>query len=75
MASVWKRGGVYLDLVYTFPGAILAGTALGWLVDRWLGSSPYGTLGGFFLGVAGAFWYLFKMLGVFTRKKGPGGGT
>ena len=72
MASIWKRGGVYLDLIYTFPGAILAGTALGWLVDRKTGWKPYGTLVGFFLGVAAAFWYLFKMLGAFERGGGEG---
>ena len=70
MASIWKRSGVYLDLIYTFPGAILAGTALGWFVDRKTGWSPYGTLVGFFLGVGAAFWYLFKMLGGIQRDDG-----
>ncbi len=71
MASLWKKGGVYLDLVYTFPATILAGAGAGWLLDRWLGWKPYGTLGGFFIGVAGAFWYLFRMLGVTGGRKGP----
>jgi ATP synthase protein I len=28
------------------------GVFVGWLVDRWLGIRPWGTVGGFFLGVA-----------------------
>jgi F0F1-type ATP synthase assembly protein I len=67
MPSLWKKSGVYMDLVYTFPGAILGGTGLGWLADRWLGSNPYGTLVGFLLGLAAAFWYLFKMLNMIKR--------
>lgn len=71
MATMWKKGGTYLDLIYTFPAAILAGTGLGWLADRWWGSRPYGTLVGFLAGLAAAFWYLFKMLN--TIKRDPDG--
>ena len=67
MASMWRKGGIYLDLIYTFPGAMLAGTGLGWLADRWLGTAPYGTLVGFLAGLAAAFWYLFKMLNAVKR--------
>lgn len=70
MVTMWRKGGTYLDLIYTFPAAMLAGTGLGWLCDRWLGSSPYGTLAGFLAGLAAAFWYLFKMLN--TIKRDPG---
>jgi F0F1-type ATP synthase assembly protein I len=62
MAPPWRRLGIYLELVYTFPSAVLVGTALGYFADRWAGSKPYGTLIGFLAGLAGAFWYLFKML-------------
>jgi F0F1-type ATP synthase assembly protein I len=72
MPSIWTKSGIYLDLVYTFPGAILAGTGLGWLADRWLvGTKPYLTMVGFLLGLAAAFWYLFKMLA--HIQKGEGG--
>ena len=73
MVTPWRRLGVYLDLVYVFPGTIGVGTALGYLADRWLGTSPYGTMLGFLLGLAGAFWYLFRMLGVFGHGGRPGG--
>ncbi len=74
MASIWTKSGVYLDLVYTFPGAILAGTGLGWLADRWLGTNPYLTLAGFLVGLGGAFWYLFKMLALLSKRDGGKGG-
>ena len=69
MADVWRRAGVYLDLVYTFPAAIGVGTAAGWAADRYLGTKPYLTLLGFLLGLLGGFWYLFKMLGVFKSRR------
>lgn len=75
MANLWRRAGVYLDIIYTFPGAIAVGTAAGWLLDRWLvKTAPYLTLAGFLLGLGGAFWYLFKMLAV-VEKKRRGQGT
>jgi F0F1-type ATP synthase assembly protein I len=76
MANLWRRAGVYMDIIYTFPGAIGVGTAAGWLLDRWLKTAPYLTLAGFLVGLAGAFWYLFKMLSVMSKRgdKGPGAG-
>ena len=76
MANLWRRAGVYIDLCYTFPAVIGVGTAAGWLADRFLPTKPYLTLAGFLLGLTGAFWYLFKMLSVMSRKgdKGPGVG-
>lgn len=68
MALPWRRLGIYLELVYTFPSAVLVGTAAGYFVDRWLSSKPVGTLAGFLLGLAGAFWYLFKVLNRVGRR-------
>lgn len=70
MANLWRRAGVYIDLVYTFPAVIGVGTAAGWIADRFLPTKPYLTLLGFLLGLAGAFWYLFKMLNVIKSRRG-----
>lgn len=74
MANLWKKAGTYLDLVYTFPVIILAGAGGGYLLDRWAGSSPYGTLGGFILGLAAAFTYLIRMLNALKNRRDGGDG-
>ncbi|MGA3147247.1 MAG: AtpZ/AtpI family protein [Acidimicrobiales bacterium] len=44
----------FLTLGLTLAVTILAGGALGYLVDRWLGTSPVFTLVGLVLGIAAA---------------------
>ena len=75
MAPPWRRLGVYLELVYTFPATILVGAGLGYLVDRWLGTDPYGVLVGFIVGSVGAFVYLIKMLNTIKNRKDGGDGA
>ena len=68
MPSPLRRLGVYLELVYTFPATVLAGAALGYLLDWWLGTSPVLILVGFVVGIIGAFVYLIKMLNSLKNK-------
>jgi ATP synthase protein I len=75
MATPWRRLGVYLELVYSFPATILVGAGLGYLVDRWLGTGPYGVLVGFVIGSVGAFVYLIKMLNTIKNRKDSGDGA
>jgi ATP synthase protein I len=49
--------------------AVLMGTALGYGVDRWLGTSPWGFLGGFVLGVAAGFRSLFRAVAAIDRNE------
>lgn len=51
MTETAKAWGVALDFVIT----TVAGAVLGWLLDRWLGSKPVGTLIGLGLGFVTAF--------------------
>lgn len=53
MARAWA---VSLDFVFT----ILAGAGAGWLVDRWLKSSPVGLLAGLGVGFILAFWRIVR---------------
>lgn len=39
---------------------ILVGAALGYFLDRWLGSSPFGMIGGFLLGLVAGFMNLMR---------------
>ena len=62
MPSPMRKLGTYLELVYSFPVAVLLPAALGWLADRWLGTSPWLVFLGFVLGLVAGFWYLMQML-------------
>ena len=45
LALAWRIG---VELV----GAVLVASAIGWAIDRWLGTRPWGMIVMFFLGVA-----------------------
>jgi F0F1-type ATP synthase assembly protein I len=61
------RYGRYGALAFEFSGTIAAGAAVGWLVDRWLGSEPYGLVVGTLLAVVGGFVRLVQVLKRFER--------
>jgi len=65
VVSCGRPGKVHLkgiQLGYGFLGALLAGTALGYFVDRWLGSAPWGLIIGFVLGFASGLYGLYVAL-------------
>jgi ATP synthase protein I len=41
-------------------GGLIGGAAIGWLVDRWLGSAPMGLIAFFFLGAAAGMWNVYR---------------
>jgi F0F1-type ATP synthase assembly protein I len=61
------RWGRLLALLWDFAGSVLAGSALGWAVDRWFGTEPYGILSLTILGVVGGFVRLVTSLRRFDR--------
>ena len=56
------RAGRYIAIGYNFSGIIIAGAAVGWLVDRWLGTAPWGLLVLSLIGVTGSFIWLIDAL-------------
>lgn len=60
VADGWVAGG-------TFFGAIMAGTLLGWLVDRWLGTDPWLLVVGV---VAGSYTGFHRMRQIGIRPTG-----
>jgi ATP synthase protein I len=54
-------------------GGVLLGAALGWLLDRWLGSSPWGMIVLVLLGFAGGVLNVMRAAGVVSSggPKGP----
>jgi len=62
------RYGRYGALAFEFTGAIGAGALLGWLIDSWLGSAPWGLLVCSLLAVVGGFIRLVEVLRRFERR-------
>ena len=54
-------------------GGVLLGAALGWVLDRWLGSSPWGLIVLVLLGFAGGVLNVMRAAGVVSSSgpKGP----
>ena len=61
------RYGRYGALAFEFVGGIAAGAFAGWLVDGWLGTTPYGLLTLTLLAVVGGFIRLVQMVRRFER--------
>jgi ATP synthase protein I len=51
---------LYLALGATLAGSVLGGVALGYLLDRWLGTSPWLLLIGSILGILSGLTQLYK---------------
>lgn len=62
--------GVGLTLVISTVLGLWGGHVL----DRWLGSAPWLTLAGLFLGIASGFVNLFRAVGLFGRQGRQGDG-
>lgn len=73
--SGWREANRYLVLSSQLIGSLLGSVLIGYLLDRYLGTSPWLILTGALLGVIGALWGLVRLLlGEGTsspRKKGP----
>ena len=61
------RYGRYGAVAFEFSGTIAGGAFVGWLVDRWLGSTPWGILTCTLLAVVGGFIRLITLVRRFER--------
>jgi len=55
-----NRGGPGGGASYTLIGAILVLGGIGYAIDRWQGTAPFGVAIGLFLGMAVGFYELIK---------------
>ena len=62
--GLWAQVGFYSSLGLILPSAAAGGFGLGWLLDRWLHTSPLFSL---VLGLAGAAAGIIEILRVLTR--------
>ena len=61
------RYGRYGALAFEFTGTIGGGAVVGWLVDRWFGSAPWGIVTCTLLAVTGGFIRLITLARRFER--------
>jgi ATP synthase protein I len=52
--------GMAFAIAADLVGGVVGGAGLGWLVDRWLGSAPWGLIAFFFLGAAAGMWNVYR---------------
>ena len=62
--GLWEQVGFYSSLGFIVPAGAAGGFGLGWVLDRWLHTSPLLAL---ILGVAGAGAGVVDLLRVLTR--------
>ena len=55
--QTWAAAGAAFEMA----GAVGGGCLLGWLVDTWLNTTPWGVVGGAFLGCCIGFWALVRI--------------
>ena len=61
--NLWAQIGLYTSLGFILPAGALVGSVGGWLLDRWLGTSPVLTVVLGFLGAAAGFIEILRILG------------
>lgn len=57
-----KRFALALSVGTTISSSIVGGVLLGWLLDRWLGTSPWLAVAGVILGTISAFIGLWRIV-------------
>jgi ATP synthase protein I len=58
----------YGAVAFEFSGTIAAGAVVGWMIDHWLGSDPYGVVIMTLLAVVGGFARLIQLVRDFDRR-------
>ena len=70
-SSFYARLGKLSSIIFVLPSCMAVGGLIGYyLVDRYLGSYPWGTVVFVLLGVAAGFYEIFKILIQDQRSKG-----
>jgi F0F1-type ATP synthase assembly protein I len=64
-----RRAGLYLGIAFELPGTILGGLLVGYLLDKYLGASPWFLIVMGLVGFAGAFLRLVQWGKHFARQR------
>ena len=52
--------GLAFTLAADLVGGLVGGTLLGWGIDSWLDTAPWGLIGFFFVGAAAGMWSVYR---------------
>jgi len=52
--------GMAFTLAADLVGGVIGGALIGWFLDSWLGSAPWGLISFFFLGAAAGMWNVYR---------------
>lgn len=66
--NLWALAGQLTAVAWEFLGAILGGTMLGYLADRYFGSAPWGLIGCMLLGTSTGLYRLIVILRQFEKR-------
>lgn len=58
--EVNRKTGIAYAAAFSLFAAVVAGLLVGWLLDRWLGTSPWLLVTGVVLGAAAGFYELIR---------------
>jgi F0F1-type ATP synthase assembly protein I len=64
-----RRASLYLGVAFELPGTILGGLLVGYLLDRYFGTSPWLLITVTLVGFAGAFVRLVYWFKYFSRQR------
>ncbi len=79
-ADIWAQVAFYSGLGFIIPAGAVIGYAVGWGLDRWLHTAPWAAIVLGFLGAAGGFIEILKILERAEKRggrnnSGPGTGS
>lgn len=66
--AAYRRFAIYSSIIFALPTTLIGALYLGYLLDKRFDTSPWLTLAGMVLGIAGAFIQLFQLLKPELRK-------
>jgi ATP synthase protein I len=56
-----RKAGLAYTAAFSLFAAVVSGLGLGWLLDRWLGTSPWLLVAGLVLGIAAGFYEFLRI--------------
>ncbi|MGH9945376.1 MAG: AtpZ/AtpI family protein [Pyrinomonadaceae bacterium] len=60
--NVARRGGLMYAAAFSIFASVAAFFGIGWLLDRWLGTSPWMVVGGIVLGSVLGFYEFYRLI-------------